>query len=98
VEWGYEEGMNQWGRFLAKDMLPAVKKARPKKYHPYSPETEAEVIEGVQRITKGMLADLKRSHPPDLWPKLAEQCKAIEEKRIAQVRLFFIHKRGGCPY
>jgi hypothetical protein len=98
VEWGYEEGMNQGDRFFAKDMLPAAKKARPKRNHPHSPEVEAKLIEGVQRITKDMLADLKRNHPPDLWPKLAEQCKAIEEKRIAQVRLFFIHKRGGCPY
>ena len=87
--------MNHWDLFLTNDKFCAAKKARPKKTHPCSAEAEAKLIEGVQRITRDMLAELKRSHPPDNWPKLAGQCKAVEEKLIAQIRLFFFHKRGG---
>ena len=90
--------MNHWDLFLTNDKFCDAKKARPKKDYPCSPEAEAKLIEGVQRMARDMLADLKRNHPPDQWPKLTEQCKAIEEKRIAQIRLFFFHKRGGSRF
>ena len=95
LEFGYHAGMHHWDLFLTNDEFFARRKARCKRNHSCSPDAEAKLIEGVQRIANDMLAELRRNHPPELWPKLAEHCKAIEEKRIAQIRLFFFHKRGG---
>ena len=62
--------------------------------HRYSPEAEIELIQGVQKMTQDMLTYLKRRHSPDLWPELVERCRGIEEKRIAEIRLSFLHRRG----
>jgi hypothetical protein len=88
--------MSQWDLFVGKKKPSAFSgKASPEEIRRYSPKAEARLIEDIQRMAKEMLADLKRNHHPDLWPELIQRCRGTEEKRIAQIRLFFLQKRGG---